>query len=40
MEAFRRDPRWERIDPGKTRPWTDDYSNVLGALIGRMQHPR
>jgi hypothetical protein len=40
LEAFRRDPRWERIDPGKTRPWTDDYSNVLGALIGRMQHPR
>jgi hypothetical protein len=39
LEPFRRDPRWEVPDPKGTRPWTDDYSNVLGALIGRLQRP-
>ncbi len=40
LAAFRSDPRWRTTDPGTTRPWTDDYSNVLGALIGRMAQPR
>ena len=39
LEAFRRDPRWSAIDTGQVRPWTDDYSNVLGALIGRLRQP-
>ena len=37
LEAFRRDPRWRPADPHRARAWTDDYSNVLGALIRRMQ---
>ncbi len=40
LEVYRRDPRWRPPDPHGTRPWTDDYSNVLGALVGRLQHPR
>jgi hypothetical protein len=27
------DPRWQELSPaGDTRPWTDDFSNLLGAL--------
>ena len=39
LAAFRRDPRWKIADPDQARPWTDDYSNVLGALVGRMMEP-
>ena len=39
LAAFRRDPRWKTADPDQVRPWTDDYSNVLGALVGRMMAP-
>ncbi len=39
LAAFRADPRWKPADTMGVRPWTDDYTNVLGALIGRMQHP-
>lgn len=27
------DVRWEKVDPGSTKPWTDGYSNVLAAMI-------
>ena len=40
LAPFRRDPRWRRIDPGQARAWTDDYSNVLGALVRRFAAPR
>lgn len=30
------DERWTTPDPGRTRPWTDDYSNVLGAIFKKM----
>ncbi len=40
LAAFRKDPRWTSIDPRQARAWTDDYSNVLGALVRRFQHPR
>ena len=36
LDDFRRDPRWKSADPTEARAWTDDYSNVLGALIGRL----
>ena len=39
LAAFRRDPRWKIADRDQARPWTDDYSNVLGALVGRMMEP-
>jgi hypothetical protein len=40
LASFARDPRWRPADARRTRPWTDDYSNVLGALIGRVRQPR
>jgi hypothetical protein len=30
-------PGWKRLDPGpRVTPWTDDYVNVLGAILDRM----
>jgi hypothetical protein len=40
LDAFRADPRWRTPDPHAARAWTDDYSNVLGALIARLKQPR
>ena len=28
---------WEPAETGRTRPWTDDYTNILGALIAHMR---
>jgi hypothetical protein len=36
LEAFRRDPRWRATNPHRARAWTDDYSNVIGALVRQM----
>jgi hypothetical protein len=28
-------PGWRRLDPDpRMAPWTDDYANVLGAILG------
>ena len=27
------DPRWRRVDAPPGRAWTDDYTNVIGALL-------
>lgn len=35
LAKFRADPRWRPIDPHRARAWTDDYSNVIGALVRR-----
>ena len=35
LQPFRADPRWRATDPSRARPWTDDYANVLGALVRR-----
>ena len=35
LKAFADDPRWEPTQPVLTRPWTDDYTNLIGALISR-----
>ena len=37
LAPFSADPRWRPTDPGRARAWTDDYANVLGALIRRLQ---
>jgi hypothetical protein len=37
LEPFRRDPRWKPIGAGGARAWSDDYSNVLGALVRRFR---
>ncbi len=35
LQPFRADPRWRPVDPSRARAWTDDYANVLGALVRR-----
>ena len=30
-------PLWAPTDPGRVRPWTDDYTNILGALLAHMK---
>ncbi|CAN5774698.1 fused MFS/spermidine synthase [soil metagenome] len=37
LAAFAADPRWKPSEPALVRPWTDDYTNLVGALYGRMQ---
>jgi hypothetical protein len=38
LAVFAHDPRWT-APPTGDRPWTDDYSNVLGALIDKLRRP-
>ena len=35
MAVFARDPRWRLARTGGSRAWTDDYTNVLGAMIAK-----
>jgi hypothetical protein len=37
LQPFAKDPRWRPADPHRVRAWTDDYANVLGALVRRMR---
>lgn len=39
LAAFKADRRWTAGDPTRTRPWTDDYMNLVGAILGR-RHDR
>ncbi|OYX36447.1 MAG: spermidine synthase [Caulobacterales bacterium 32-69-10] len=36
LARFKADPRWTATDPGGSRPWSDDYTNILGALVAHM----
>jgi SAM-dependent methyltransferase len=36
LAAFAHDRRWEPTDPTRVRPWTDDYTNLFGALYRRL----
>lgn len=39
FEGFRQDGRWFRIrDDEMSTPWSDDYSNILGAIYRRYQY--
>ncbi|MBX3479167.1 MAG: fused MFS/spermidine synthase [Caulobacter sp.] len=40
LEAYRADPRWLLSPPPTVRPWTDDYTNLVGALIGNLDGRR
>jgi hypothetical protein len=33
IAPFRHDPRWRPARPDGVRAWSDDYTNVFGALI-------
>jgi SAM-dependent methyltransferase len=37
LAAYREDPAWAPVKAGKMRPWTDDYTNVFGALAAQMK---
>jgi hypothetical protein len=37
LAAYAADPRWLALDPTKARPWTDDYTNLPGALWRKMR---
>ncbi len=37
LAPFLGDPRWRPTEPDKVRPWTDDYVNLVGALIRRLK---
>jgi hypothetical protein len=36
LAPYLSDPRWKAPAPGAVRPWTDDYSDVFGALARRL----
>ena len=42
LTRFAHDARWGQTEPDKVRPWTDDYTNLFGALwrrlVQKMQH--
>ena len=35
LAPFARDLRWRPLDAHGVRPWTDDYTNLFGALVRR-----
>jgi SAM-dependent methyltransferase len=37
LARFKGDPRWRTPTPSDVRPWTDDYTNLAGALVRRMR---
>lgn len=37
IAAYAADPRWIPIDPTLARPWTDDYTNMPGALWRKLK---
>jgi hypothetical protein len=39
LAPFIADRRWRPADPRGARAWTDDYTNLFGALVRRLQGP-
>jgi SAM-dependent methyltransferase len=37
LAPYAADPRWTASDPTRARPWTDDYTNLAGALYARQK---
>jgi spermidine synthase len=37
LTPFRANSAWQDIDPGNVRAWTDDYTNLYGALVRRSE---
>ena len=40
LRAFKLDSRWGPAPPATVRPWTDDYTNLVGALIANFEGRR
>lgn len=39
LEPFAKSPRWEPAKGSDARAWTDDYTNIVGALIAGSRRP-
>ena len=39
LAAWTADQRWKPVDTTGVRPWTDDYTNILGTMIAHMRQP-
>ncbi|HEX4180827.1 MAG TPA: fused MFS/spermidine synthase [Caulobacteraceae bacterium] len=39
LAGFRADPRWSPARSNGVRVWTDDYTNLFGALVRRLRRP-
>jgi spermidine synthase len=37
LAPFLVDKRWRKANPFKARPWTDDYTNLVGALYANLE---
>ncbi len=37
LAPFANDVNWDPVDPTRARPWTDDYTNLPGALYARLK---
>lgn len=37
LKPYEADKRWSQTDPLAARPWTDDYTNIVGALYAQMK---
>jgi len=37
LAPFRANAAWQAVKPGDVRPWTDDYTNLFGAMVRRMK---
>lgn len=40
LSSFSGDPRWHVANPNLAKPWTDDYTNIVGSMLVRMKEPR
>jgi hypothetical protein len=38
LARFKGDARWRATNPNLVRPWTDDYTNLAGALYANLKH--
>ena len=36
LAHYAADPRWQPSRPDLVRPWTDDYTNLVGAMMRRI----
>lgn len=37
LETYVRSGQWQKADPFRARPWTDDYTNLAGALYAHLK---
>ncbi len=40
LAPYLTDPRWQPAQSQGVRIWTDDYTNLFGALVRRLEHPK